>query len=325
MAPNAKVLGMGSRGFFGGGVLLCAAAALLVTPAGAGAKPGYEVTPRAHLAELTLKGTHGYEISLFERDRRSLSVDVSKLEGSIFAPLVAAEYLIHQHKMRGDGIAGTLPGLGRVSVRFHPVGVPQREEGFSLPGCRGGGLVKQPGYFKGTIRFHGERVYTTAHATRAHGEVTTREREVCKRSPKHLPEGMLPMGLITARLRAISKSGGRLVRFSVGSFEPLTPKLRDADVDASIDERRKGMRISRYIIASGRHVLRPGDSSDFPASATIAPPAPFHGSAVFERGSRGQISWTGSLSVPLPGAGLVPLTGRNFSASLCQEGGCTQW
>jgi hypothetical protein len=312
---------MGSRGFLRGGLLLCTALALLVASACANAKSRFEVTPASHTAELALKGTHGYEISFLERNRSSLQVDVSRPGGSfLFAPLVAADYRIHEPRVRADEIAGTLPGLGRIAVRFHPVGGPRREAGFSIPGCRGGAIVKQRGYFKGTIRFRGERGYTAAHATRARGEAITHEKEICKRSPN---ERSLPQRLIAARLQAFSKGRGRRVGFSVSTLKSAPANSRDSALVSGIVERRHGMKISRYVIAFGRHVLTLGDSGEYPTSATVLPPEPFRGSAVFERGSLGQNSWTGTLSVPLPGAGLVPLTGANFSASLCQKGGCT--
>jgi hypothetical protein len=316
---------MGSRVFVGGGLFICAALALFVTPAGVGAKPGYEVNPTVHVASLTLKGTHGYEVTIAERNRRTLVVGVADLGKSVFDPWSFAYYQMHQHRARANQILGRLPGLGRVLARFHPVGHPQRESGLGLPGCRGGGIVKQLGYFIGRIRFRGERGYTDVHGTRAHGELTTREKEVCKRSPEHPPNHHIP-SLLTTHLRATSKSGRRLIRFSVGTFEPLTPKGRSADIHASINERRNGMRIERFILASGRRddVLQVGDGSDFPASATVSPPDPFRGSAAFQRGAGGENSWSGSLSVPLPGAGRVPLTGPSFSVSLCQEEGCSR-
>jgi hypothetical protein len=317
---------MAGRSYVGGHLLLCAVVLLLLAPTGAGAKPGYSIIHPTHVAYLTLKGSHGYEITFYKRNRESLEVVAENLGASVFDPWVFAEYRIHQHWVKGNEIAGRFPGLGRVSVRFHPVGHRQRESGFAPPGCSGGGVVKQPGYFEGTIRFRGEQGYTVARATRAHGELSTREKEVCKRSPKHPPEHRLPKGLITARLRATSKSGGRLIRFSVDTFEPLLPTSNGANIHASIDERRNGMEIRRYVLASGRKdALQLGDSSDFPASATVSPSDPFHGSAVFERVPQGENAWTGSLSVPLPGAGLVPLTGRGFSASLCHEGGCSRY
>lgn len=315
---------MAGRGYVGGNFLLCAVVLLLLlAPAGANAMPGYEVTHPVHVAELTLTGSHGYEISISERNRESLAATAANLGTSVFDPWVIAEYRSHQHRVKGDEIAGTFPGLGRVSVQFHPVGSPKRESGFPSQGCRGGGIVGQPGYFEGAIYFRGERGYTTAHATRARGKVFTKAREVCKRIPES--EHSLPSGLITARLRATSRSGGRRIHFSVGTFVPLRPMSTGADIQASVDERRNEMRISRYVLASGREdVLLLGDSSDFPVSGTVSPPDPFRGSAVFERGSHGENAWTGSLSIPLPGAGLVPLTGPEFSASLCHEAGCSR-
>jgi hypothetical protein len=49
--------------------------------------------------------------------------------------------------------------------------------------------------------------------------------------------------------------------------------------------------------------------------ATAEPPWPFAGSATFLRGAQGP-TWTGSLSVELPGAGTVPLAGDDYTGRL---------
>jgi len=54
-----------------------------------------------------------------------------------------------------------------------------------------------------------------------------------------------------------------------------------------------------------------------PIEATVAPPAPFTGSAAFELESPTTASWTGDLSVEIPTLGTVDLTGPGFQAGAC--------
>jgi len=61
------------------------------------------------------------------------------------------------------------------------------------------------------------------------------------------------------------------------------------------------------------------------AEATIAPPAPFSGSATFHLEDPKTATWTGDLRVELPGIGKVPLTGEGIGAGLCNgPSNCTK-
>lgn len=51
-------------------------------------------------------------------------------------------------------------------------------------------------------------------------------------------------------------------------------------------------------------------------TASVRPPAPFNGSAKYERVGRRDVRWAGSLRVDFPGRPDVPLTGEDFEASL---------
>jgi hypothetical protein len=155
------------------GVVACAVLALLTAPALANAKSGYVVFPGYHEVELNLKGSHGYSIQV-TKTNRFIEMFVDRDPDN-------AVYLIRHRQAKDDGIKAELPGVGRVSVEFHPVGPPHKKGGF-FPPCRGGKTIKQPGYFQGTIRIRGERGYTSAHTDRASGEVVTVTKEICKRS-----------------------------------------------------------------------------------------------------------------------------------------------
>jgi hypothetical protein len=288
---------------------MACAAALLLAPAIAVAKPGYVISPGSRTVELNLKGSRGYSIHIAEVNDRWTELFASSGRS-------AALYLIRRHT-RGSGIEAEFPGVGRVSMRFAPTGPPRREPGF-FSACDGGATIKQPGYFLGLTRLRGERGYTTVHAIRAPGQVITMERETCRRSIFN--EQSEPEDDIT-QLVAYSRSGGRTVAFS-GSTVHLTPRSFTS-FGGNITERRDQMTIVRYAFASGETSdLAPSDTGPFPLSATVTPPSPFKGSGVFQRVPGGDNSWTGSLRIAVPGVGQVRLAGPSFSARLCRTPGC---
>jgi hypothetical protein len=291
----------------------CATALLLVAPS-ASAKPGYFVFPGHHSITFSLSGSHDYRIHV-ERQGRQVFLLASDNRS-------VAAYLTRSPAPEGDEIKARFPGVGRVSVRFRPLGLPRTDTSPFFPGCKGGEIIKQSGYFVGTIRFHGERGYTKAVAKRARGTIETAGREVCKRSLLEDSDSDSDPNERT-ELLARSESGAREISFSASSMV-ISDRRSFTSFSASVGERRRGMRIFRHIfVTGGRRDIAPGDTRPSPLSATVTPPAPFQGSAEFQRDAEGNSTWTGSLTVPFPGLGRVALTGPDFTARLCQPPGCT--
>ena len=54
--------------------------------------------------------------------------------------------------------------------------------------------------------------------------------------------------------------------------------------------------------------------NDALTSASIEPPPPFHGKGTYRAAPDGTTSWTGPLSVSLPGAPRLPLTGERVQS-----------
>ena len=284
-------------------------AALLASAPGANAKPGYVVLPGSHSVELNLEGSHGFRIGAGKVGRYFYFQTADQRS--------VATYLNLSPRQKGDGIKAKFPGFGRISVRFHPQGPPQREPPF-FPQCEGGGSTKQRGQFVGTIRFRGERGYTSVKATRASGEVATSEKEICRRS---MFDDGPDVESDRTELWASSRSKGRAVGFDASTLGP--PEAASTTFGASVMERRLGVTIFRSTFTDGKEgQLVAGDSRPHPLSATVAPPAPFHGSAQFQRTAEGDRSWTGTLSVHFPGLDQVALTGPSFDARFCQHSGC---
>ncbi len=204
-------------------------------------------------------------------------------------------------------------------MQFHPAGRAHKEQHF-FPQCKGGHTVKQPGYFEGTIRIRGEHGYTAVHTSRASGQATTATKEVCKRSIFN-PSKPDPLESRTL-LSAYSKAGKRTIGFSAVTVD--SPPLNVTFFAGSVTERREGMEIFRQTSTDKGKAgdLAASDASEHPPSAIVTPPSPFHGSAVFQQTPDGDNTWTGSLSVDLPGAGRVALAGPDFSATLCRDSGC---
>ena len=282
---------------------------LLVAPSLANAKPGYIAFAGGTQAELGLKGSHGYAIQISGSGRPGVELFVSKRTS-------VALYLVPRASFHGDRIKAEFPGVGRVSVEFHPSEPARRESGF-FDRCKGGESVTRRGYFGGVISIHGERGYTSAHATRAEGQIVTTAREVCKRS-MFSPQPASEEGM--TRLSASSRRGGRLVAFYANTID--FPVDRLTYFVADVAERKQGMQILRQaLVQAPEKEFALSDASDFPSSATVTPPAPFTGSAIFQR-NPGTNSWLGSLSVELPGAGPTRSAGSRFEATLCQDSGC---
>lgn len=288
---------------------------LVLTPAAASAKPGYRIYPGSHDAELSIQGSHGYALQITEANRRRVEVLVNR-------PPSVVGYLVRSAPLKGDGIRARLSGIGRIAMSFHAVGAKQREPQ-SVPGCRGGDVTDQDGYFQGSIRLRGERGYTTANASRVRGRVETRTREVCRRSesegsgnPRHREE--------KTSLEATAASAGRLTRFSALTLGmPALGSPPFTTFFASVTEHRDGMGIFRETIARGapREFEVADTTSPHPAWATVTPPAPFLGSAEYQRGDEAD-PWSGTLAISFPGIGKVQLAGPRFTADLCRNSGC---
>jgi hypothetical protein len=289
-----------------------AAAALLVAPSQAGAKPGYFVFPKYHETALAVGGTHGFTISI-SRSSGWVTLHASSDEG-------AAVYLVRPRRSSRNGIRARFPGVGRIAVRFHPSGPPVRTKAPFFPGCRGGGEIEQPGTFTGTIRFRGERDFTRVAARRARGLVQHSFREVCKGPTGHEK----PDGFSGYLLEALKRSPGRLVSFSATRFSIFGELDDEVHFLANTAERRASMRIARIAsVTAGTESFVVADPTARSTSASVAPPAPFGGTAEFRLAPDGRPELDGTLSVDLPGAPAVELAGPSFSPQLCIDRRCT--
>lgn len=287
-------------GVVGIGVLI----ALLALPSAAIAKGGRFVLGPSHSVELRLKGSKGYSISV-SGDRETVTLTAER-KGS------SASYTTKGFAS-STRIKARLGRLGRVSVRFHSHGGPKRIPP-SQSNCQGEAETVESGTWVGQIQFRGEQGYTTAHATRAKGTITNSPKQTC--STQQGEEGSPPDFQSTI----FSASSDARAIFSTAFLltSKTRPGLEISAFGASLLEvHSRGLAIIRSINASTKSdaiaLTKEGGQI---ASATLTPPAPFKGTATFQRTRGAKGSWTGTLAGDFPGRGEVTLAGPEFSAEV---------
>jgi hypothetical protein len=292
-----------SIGVAGIGVLV----ALLALPGAAIAKGGSFVTGPSRTVELRLRGSNGYSISV-SGDRETVTL-TAESKGS------SASYTTKGFAS-ATRIKARLGRLGRVSMRFHSHGGPKRTpppKGI----CRGVAETVESGTWVGQIQFRGEQGYTAAHATRAKGAITNSPKQTC--SIHGGKEGNFPDFQATI-LNAASDARGI---FATSFSSEDRPSLNGSGVAASLFEfHRRGLSIIRSISTDPKSdAIALNEEGGHITSATIAPPAPFKGTATFQRTRGSEGSWTGTLAGDFPGRGEVPLAGPKFFAEVSRVNG----
>jgi hypothetical protein len=296
-----------------GWLTTCLAISLLAQPATVAGKRR-PVTRSGDLAGFALRGRDGYAIEVLTLGRRFVMLTASKGHvGAIYST---------RGRISGNRIRGRFGNLGRISVRFHAAR-PARGKAAPSRQCRSEGGAAETGAFRGTIRFVGERGYTSVDARRARGFVVRAGRRACNgnrraglRALRGRLSAALPAGSLATRLVAVSKLAGRIVSVDVLGFRG--PRLW---VQASTEERRGRMEISRlaYAVVGGPNAFLSSGAGEHPAFAVLKPPKPFSGTGVFREGADLSHDWSGTLSAWLPGAGKVSLAGPSFASSFCRR------
>jgi hypothetical protein len=290
----------------GGGAL---ASAALADPGGAAAGRGHapEVEPRFQLV-----GTHGYRLLV---SARVATVTIGVTRSSSTPHAGSSTTYVARGTSGPNGIHVDFHQFGRVDVRFHPTAEAVRG---LPPDCFGGttGAATVPGYFTGTIDFHGQGDYTTAQATRVRGEVVLPPTEQCPLVAGGAnplvedPNAELPPAKTRMTLSALDKAGTGGLLF-VARREGKTGFYAE----------RFGT-VGRIGLLSYDYALGPRSTftSDPQVSfGAVHPPKPFVGSATLRRDSRGKRSWTGDLAAVFPGGERVSLTGTQFHTTLSRS------
>lgn len=296
-------------------ILVCSMTALAL-PASAVAKPGYYVETPVRLVFMQVQSSNGYRAQVVGFNRRQVSISVSNDSGS-------ASYSV-RGTVADDTIEARFGSRGLLKMRFEPQGPAEVEKVSS--NCKGRPSTDQEGRFVGQLRFEGENGFTEVQATRAEGFVLIGHRAICKRDRRRKADRKQPSVDVTS-LSATS-STPRAARYSVIKEEPRRPRrdpwfTEDAIHSAYVTERHSGMTIVRQANAtSPPETFAVTPIGQTPVTATLSPPAPFSGTATYEKQAGGTVSWSGDLRAELPGRGVVPLVAPSYRVNLCRSYAC---
>jgi hypothetical protein len=277
--------------------------ALFAVPGTAIAKGGNFVIAPSQTLEFRLKGSHGYSISVFGIGKE---VSLTARHGGSSA----------SYSTRGlaspTRIKARFGHLGRVSVRFHSNSGP-RLIPLPMGNCHGRGEIVDHGHWVGRIEFEGEQAYTTVHAFRARGKVTKALKQTCRREGEG---GHVPNLRVTILNAVPDASGPVFTAFKITSSS--FPAIDGSVFGASLFETRSPrLSVFRSISAKAKiDAFASTGKRNHIESATIAPPAPFSGTATFQRTSGSKGTWSGSLVGDFLGRGEVALAGPEFSAEI---------
>lgn len=298
--------------------LLCLLLVLLALAPVTEAKSGYYIDRGNRLESLELSGSNGFRVSIFSIAPGNVFLLASHGNTSV-------NYMVPRRRARPGELRATFGKLGRLTVRFVPSG-PPKPAPHAADGCRGPDSTAQEGHFVGTIHFRGEHDFTAADANRAPGQVIVNHRRVCRKPPHQKSEPPFAGVSLSVHRRTSLDTflkGGGVPSFNAYEFAPGTPFGATASYSASIFEYRPAMTISRSVSTSTDaakfEVSDPGVS---PSTATVAPPAPFQGSAEFIHSAAGATSWSGNLRADFPGRGTIALAGPSYVAKLCRDLRC---
>lgn len=296
--------------------LVCTAVLLpALLPAAADAKGGgHEVF---HL-DVKLPDSNGYSMDLKAEDHRHVELTASKGR-------VAVRYSVlgraSSHRVDAD-----FGPLGEVHIRLHlkpELVVPL----FGKKRC-GERIGFYGGRSSGNLDFVGEPGVPGVHIHRAPVSLIHIS-HACKHAHKRLAANGLSrntggksksieeVDLLSAELKA----EGRTVSFEALRLKHAIKEPHSAltFLSAEVSETLGRVTIDRTALeVTAEKVFRVSRRGKQPETAVITPPKPFAGSASYSVAPETAPSWSGDLSVYLPGAGAVPLTGTGFSAKFCR-------
>lgn len=247
--------------------------------------------------ELVPREQSGYQFVIRGNENR---VALTVHRGLAMASYSAPDRMI-RHR-----IYANFDGFGELSLRFKSSGKSRKQ--VPLSGCKGPPIRTYFGAFVGRLNFTGEENYVRLRARRVRGAWSSDARWNCKkRRNRESTKGKRLRPSVSAFVAssrakkmffaALSRSESLFTSFLVG-----------------INERRGQTRVERIGLSLGEardYVREKGN-----ASIAVTPPPPFSGTATFQQGVPKSVGWGGSLSVSLPGAKHIALTGPGITARL---------
>jgi hypothetical protein len=218
---------------------------------------------------------------------------------------------------------GNFGKLGKLSVRFQRSSQKPKRHRVEED-CKGKPTTIQAGRFVGTIRFDGEEGFSSVSAESAKGTVVHKYKRTCtlsaraRRGPARQSAARKDPGFIVKEFIAAVVDRDHSV--FVNTFNLSPPDVEDGFTlgEAAVVEHRGRITIGRS--AEIDTEVDPVQTSPLgvePLTGTVTLPAPLEGTGSFVESPGSPPSWTGDLRVSLPGGGVVPLTGPEFTAILC--------
>lgn len=277
-------------------ILGCALIALLGLPgvANGAAKDGAEI----RVSTFEVEGSNGYEVLVSSWREGDTPGDA--VVQAVNDPFQAI-YSVPANAV--PGVHATFGPLGQVDVGFEP---RRKEIDRPSKGCRS---ITEEGIFRGTFRFAGENGYFSSEAVDPKGEIWRLPDGFCIFEDFRRARPAIP-GFRKTAFAALATEGKRTVSFQATRLHLEQKTLFTGALREWVGQ----MKVERSATVSGG---KGTFLSSKRSRASVRPPWPFEGSASFRDPAKGPASWTGSLSVPLPGLPPVALTGDGFTAKLC--------
>ncbi|HEX5527794.1 MAG TPA: hypothetical protein VFX44_11450 [Solirubrobacterales bacterium] len=284
----------------------------------------FEVQPAYASGVVRLGKREGYRGYLFMATNGVAILELVRIDRRGEKGTVSlALYAVHTRGSVDETVRARFGSLGSFSLRFRPNGDVQ-DEGVRS-GCEGPSTVTEHGWFDGHVTFHGEHHYLDFTLPGGTGQLERSFPLVCEKGKAfHLPTHRLQPYVVLssffptdgniALLYASARRHGRFTGIVAGHRNGAPP---GAELRFESFESRGAMAIGRYALAeTPQGALLTSLPGQHPATATLAPPAPFYGEARYRETSAHAGAWSGNLGIDLAGLRL-PLTGPGFHARLC--------
>lgn len=303
---------------------------LLATPSAA-ARPATEIQQPNRSALVFLGKGGGYELALLMPNPRVAILYAAQLgdpDSGLNVSQSSYAVRVPAGKLEHGVVRAHFPSMGDVRLRFHPNG--KRRVHRRRSHCRGRSAVTEAGTFRGTVSLEGEGGYFQRRLRSAKGSLERSFRLRCRKGYAGETGVGLPLwryvapgfgffystgsGTI-ALLYALYDDGHRYIGIRAAHSEGA-PAGAEVQIGALESRRKMAIGRSAYLDGDIAGTLTTSLPGEHPATATLAPPAPFHGEAHYLENSANSHSWTGDLTVSFPGLEL-PLTGGEFKTSLC--------
>jgi hypothetical protein len=262
--------------------------------------------------ELELPASDGLEAHLETSEKEMVTLEIGDGDGDR-----SVTYEV-KGEVSAAGLKVRFGRLGHIDVGFTPTRTLNSTE--PSEGCTGEPRTLREGVFSGTIDFRGERDYVRISASEAAGSMSVISQWECPEEPTPFATvSRLLAGNPAREGRSASLHAGKLrcnCDFSAGTHRRSNGPWRSIFYGARA-ELREGMEILRLTVAHGGGSAFVFDHEA--GTATVRPPRPFTGRAVFRRRPDAPDLWRSTIRVPLLGALPLKTDGPGFEAGLYPE------